>query len=108
MSEKEGFVAKLDDVSFDSLRSEHDAGGLMDCVIGALVGKRQVARRNLSARRYCMVLALSIICGLVSSLVVLSSDESVWVGFKFSEEFSEVCVHGSTCCLFFPAWTSAH
>ncbi len=39
-----------------------------------------MARRSPSARRSCMVLALSNICVLVTILVVLLSGESVWVG----------------------------
>ncbi len=80
MSEKDGFVTMCEDASFDSFLSEHAAGFFTACVHGALVGKRQVARRSPSAKIYYMVLALSNICVVVSLLVVLSSSESVWVG----------------------------
>ena len=80
MFEKDGSVSKCEDICFDCFWPEHASGFLVACVNGALVGKRQVATRNHSDTRSCMVSALSSICVLTSLLVVLWSGESVWVG----------------------------
>ena len=54
-------------------------GFLVDGVNGTLVGKRLEAIRSPSARRYCMVSALSRICSREGSFVVLWDGGSVWV-----------------------------
>jgi hypothetical protein len=47
---------------------------------GYLVGKRLETIRSPSARKSCMVSAISSICVREGSLIVLSSGGSVWVG----------------------------
>ena len=94
MSEKDGSVSEREDVSFNSFGQNMPRGFWVDGLNGVLVGKRLEAIHSPSARRYCIMSALSSICfreGLFFGC--FGWRERVGWVLVCGEEFGEVCVY---------------
>ena len=110
MSEEDGSVSEREDVSFNHFCQNMLRGFIVvDGLNGAFVEKRLEAIRRPSARRSCMVSALSSIFFREGSFVVLSDGESMWVGFLSVEKslMRSVCTRAADDSVS-PRTSSAH